>query len=104
MEDKRSFTVVSVGKTGGATKGKENLGGRYISTTPSGAAKKAGRRICKESKIKGRCSLVIEVQETTRGSKHKIRKYRITRELKPKTVVREGTKISFKYKMTAKAL
>jgi len=107
MEDKRTFTIVKVLKSGGVTKSEENIGGKFVSRTPVGAAKKAARRVCKASKIHGRCSLVVSVKETTRGSAGKTYTYKVKRELKPlkeRTIVREGKKIPFKYNITAKAI
>ena len=44
-------------------------GGRYMSSTPSGAAKKAFTRRCRcQRDVRGRCTLVIAIKETTRGS------------------------------------
>lgn len=99
MEDKRSFTIINV-----VGKSSKNLGGRFISRTPSGAAKKAAKRVCKMNKIKGQCSFVVHIQETTQGSKKKIYKYNVKKTPTSKSVVRDGVKISFKYKVVAKSL
>jgi len=105
MSDKRSFTVVSVSSQG-KSKGKSNLGGRFLSTTPAGAARKAASQVCRNSRIKGQCSLVVSIQETTRGSAGKEFKYSVKRiKVKdPQVVVRDGLEIVYKYTTKVKAL
>lgn len=102
MENKRSFTVEKIETSNGKAKGASNLGGRFISSTPSGAAKKVGSKICSESSVKGRCVLYITLRETTRESKHKEYVYKITRMLDPVTVVRDGVEITYRYRTIAK--
>jgi len=105
MSEKRSFTIVSVNSKG-KEKGMSNLGGRFLSTTPSGAARKAGSQVCRNSKIRGRCSLVVTVKETTRGSSGKEFKYSVKR-LKldnPEPVMRGGIEVVYKYVTKVKAL
>jgi len=97
MSDKRSFKIVEVGDMR-RQKGKHNLGGRYISSTPLSAAKKAFTRVCRETAIKGQCTLVIKIQETTRGADGKIFTYKGKRELNPVTVMRNGVEVTYKYK------
>ena len=104
MPGKRSFTLAEVRRSAsGAKKGKSNLGGRFESRTPAGAARKAASKVCRESKIKGQCSLVIHVRETTAGSTGKVFKYRVRRVVKPRTVMRNGVKITYKYTTVIKA-
>jgi len=105
-ESKRSFTVVSVKTSDGKEKGKSNLGGRFLSSTPSGASRKAATRVCRESKIKGQCSLVVTVRETTRGSLGKEYSYRVNRiKLRnPDVVMRDGKEVVYKYTTKVKAL
>jgi hypothetical protein len=95
--DKRSFTVIAVEDVHGKKKGKANLGGRFLSTTPSGAVKKAASQICRNSAIKGRCTLVITMRETTSGSQHKEYTYKVSRIYDPVTVVRDGVEITYNY-------
>ena len=97
MDNKRSFTIVSVSDKNGKKKGKDNLGGRFISTTPAGAAKKAGTHICRNTKIKGRCTLNITVKEITRGSANKEFSYKYQRIHDPVNVVRGDVEIIFNY-------
>ena len=98
MEGKRSFTVVKVTDTNDKEKGKKNLGGRYVSKSPDAAARKSANRICRKSKTKGRCSLKVTVQETTKGSKHKEFTYKVTRKFDPVKVIVNGEEVVYKYK------
>jgi len=97
MSGKRSFNILEVGDLR-KQKGKHNLGGRYIGSTPLSAAKKAFTRVCRETAIKGQCTFVIKIQETTRGCDEKIFTYRGKRELNPVTVMRNGVEVTYKYK------
>ena len=99
----RSFTIDQIITHTGHVKGKENLGGRYISRTPLNAAKKAATRICRNSKIKGRCTIDIKIKETTHGSSEKIFEYTAKRIKDPKTVVKDGVEITYKYRTVVKA-
>jgi len=96
---KRSFQVIDVRtKNGRKTTFKE---GRYISSTPIGAAKKAFTKICGRRK-----KLRISLRETTQGSNKKEFTYKISREKLKKPVVRfSGTPNEFqiKYKIQAKS-
>jgi hypothetical protein len=103
MENQRSFTIVNVTDSKGKKKGKVNLGGRFISSTPAGAARKAGSQICKNTTVKGRCSLVITVKETTQGSKNKEFSYKFTRVYEPVTVNHNGVEVTHNYKTIVKA-
>jgi hypothetical protein len=93
----RSFTIESVTDVRGNPKGKANLGGRFISATPSAAGRKAMSRVCRESKIKGQCTLMITIRETTRGSDKKTFQYKGKRMLQPTTVTRGGEEIEYRY-------
>ena len=99
----RSFTIVKVTDIHGKKKGKANLGGRYISSTPMGAAKKAASQICRASSIKGRCTLIVTVQETTQGSGKKEYTYKVSRVYDPVVVERAGEEIVYKYHLEAHA-
>jgi hypothetical protein len=96
--EKRSFTIVSVHDVHGKKKGKVNAGGRFLSSTPRGAASKAATRICRESKIKGQCTMVIKMQETTSGSSKKEYTYKVKRIRDDRTVERDGVEITYKYR------
>lgn len=98
MSDLRSFTIVKVTTSKGDKKGKANLGGRYISSSPREAVRKAASRICANSSVKGRCSLIITLRETTQGSAHKDYTYKVLRILDPVTVERDGVEVTYKYR------
>lgn len=99
---KESYTVIAVKTASGKVKGKANLGGRFISSSPSGAAKKAGTQICRASNIKGQCSLLITLRKTTRGGSHKEYTYKVNRVKNPVTVMRGGEEITYNYQTKAK--
>ena len=85
----RSFTVINVTKHGGCNT-KFN-GGRYISKTPVGAAKKAFSEFCRTKRIRGVCTLMVVVKETTRGGNHKIFAYKLHRhKLSKPLILQEG--------------
>jgi len=87
-KDYRSFTVLT-----------KNHGGRFISKTPDGAAKKA------YSSLKCKTTCDIKIQETTQGSKKKIYEYRVKR-IKNNQVVdfKGGDEVVFKYIIKTKSL
>lgn len=86
----RSFTVVKVGKHGSCkTKGQ---GGRFINKTPAGAAKKAFSEFCRTKRIKGICTLIVTIKETTAGSVGKVFTYKLNRiKLKEPIIRFEGS-------------
>lgn len=100
----RTFTVVHAETTTGRVKSIENLGGVYRSRTPVGAAKKAATKICGKSAIRGRCTLIVHVRETTRGSAKNVYAYKIRRIVNKTVVSRDGVEIPFKYTLVAKSL
>ncbi len=78
LGNKRSFTIVKVTKQDGCpTKFHE---GRYESKTAYGAASKAFSQLCRVKRIRGVCTLIITVQETTQGSSKKEFTYKFKRE------------------------
>ena len=113
---KRSFTIVNV--TSKAGKYKKLLGGanrlenrgRYVSSTPVGAAKKAFSNVCGNylgrHKLKGKCSMVIEVKDITAGAPTygKRYKYHIQRDIVNRKVKVKGKMVNFKYDVKAKAM
>ncbi len=103
MDNKRSFTIVSVSDKAGKKKGKANLGGRFISTTPAGAARKAGTHICRNSNVRGRCTLHITVKETTRGSTNKEFSYVYQRIKDPVEIMRGDVEVTYNYRAVVKA-
>jgi hypothetical protein len=100
----RSFTVVDAGKHGGCkTKFK---GGLYKSRNPGAAVKKAFRELCRVKKIRGVCTLIITLRETTQGKPKKHFSYRLHRhKLKiPKVVKIGNTEVVYEYESTSKAI
>jgi len=92
MNDKRSFKVIGVKKAAQphsrGLKSTTCYTGRYESKTPSGAAKKAFTQHCNSKNIRGTCTLVIMLQETTQGSNKKVYQYRCKRERVDRKAVR----------------
>lgn len=81
--------------------------GRYTGKAPVDAALKAFNQLCRVKKIRGVCTLVITVQETTRGSEGKLFSYKLNRmKLKEPLVRFEGTDKEYfiKYKNVAKSV
>jgi len=74
--------------------------GRYIARDPTSAAKKAFNRECRHSKIKGQCTLIIILKETTKGSKNKRYIYKMKRIKlqKPIKIDRDNISITINYK------
>lgn len=91
----RSFVHVSAsGKTSG----------RYLSKTPSSAAKKIGNRLLKQKE--GQKSIKVRVMETTQGSKKKLYTYVIMRMKLPKSTIvhlGNGQRVCYKFKMVVKS-
>lgn len=79
----RSFTVDNAKDNKGcATKFyNKDYTGRYLNKDPASAAKKAATQLCRVKKIKGNCTLYLDIRETTQQgkTKGKIFKYRLTR-------------------------
>lgn len=102
--DKRTFTVNNAYHVDGCpTKfSRGDYSGRYTSRTPDSAAKKALRQLCTVKNIKGRCTLYIEIRETTQGSDHKLYGYHVKRVKLNKPIELAGRTIE--YTSTAKAV
>jgi len=100
---KRNFKIVSVKNTAGKNK-KFNQDSRFESMTPVGAARKAMTKICQATNVRGRCSFIITVQETTQGSNKKEFRYKVNRvKVDTQTVERDGVNIEYNYKNVAVA-
>lgn len=112
-EGDRSFTVLELLKPGQKNKKgtmkktslTAGVGGRFISKDPMGAAKKAFTQACREKKIKGQCTLVIKVQETTAGSSKKVFVYKAKRikRKEPLILTRGGVDIKIQYDVEIKS-
>ena len=101
MPENRSFTIVSVSSKKGS-KSSANAGGRFESSTPSSAARKAASRVCRNSKIRGQCTLFVAVKETTQGSTGKVFHYKVKRVLVNEKVNHNGVIVNHKYTTVAK--
>ena len=86
----RSFTIVGVGKQNNCKT--KFHGGKYVSRTASGAARKAFSELCRIKAMRGQCTLNVSIKETTQGSKKKVYTYKLKRYKLAKPVIRfEGT-------------
>lgn len=78
---KRSFTIHTAHHIDGCpTKFSHgDYSGIYHKHSPQRAAENALNNLCRLKQIRGRCTLYIEMRETTQGSDHKIYAYRAKR-------------------------
>ena len=102
---RRSFSVASVGPKGSC---KKSRAGRYLSNTAQGAALKAFTALCRKKRIRGQCTLVVTMKETTQGSNKKHYAYKLKRKKRttPVRIRPRGARnnIVFKYESTSKSL
>tara|TARA_B100001175_G_scaffold317941_1_gene337946 strand:+ start:2753 stop:3121 length:369 start_codon:yes stop_codon:yes gene_type:complete len=107
-EGVRSFTVVELMKPAQLTAKRHSMkktgltnddGGRFESKDPAGAARKAFNQACRDKDIKGQCTLVVKIQETTAGSRKKVYTYKLKRIKlkKPIIMVRGGVEYPIEY-------
>ena len=104
IKKERTFKVVDVRKQDGcSTKFKP---GRYVSSTPAGAAKKAFSELCRVKDVRGRCALYVKIAETTQDSKKKEFMYHMQRHTleKPLIYKANGKEIRVRYKNTSKSV
>ena len=95
----RSFTISEASHVDGCpTKfSRKDFSGRYVGSTPSGAAQKALTELCRVKKVKGQCTLFLRMRETTQGSKKKEYMYRVKREKLDKPVeITKGVFVEYK--------
>lgn len=95
----RSFVIVSA-KTSKNTSLRTSPG-RYISDTPSSAAKKMFSTINQSKKHK---TLTITCRETTAGSLKKEYAYKITKVANKQEVIIDGVPVVFKFTTKTKAV
>lgn len=117
--DRRAFIVEHVSKPG--QKGKQtkhNASKAFRAKSPSSAASKAFSKLCRQKKIKGRCTLNVTIREvqTQNGrvmksgdgflpKANKSYRYRLKRRVdKSQVKLRNGSEIMYKYKTKVKAL
>tara|TARA_Y100000389_G_scaffold199227_1_gene237209 strand:+ start:397 stop:738 length:342 start_codon:yes stop_codon:yes gene_type:complete len=112
MEDgKRSFTVVELRKSGqkgkkGTAKKTASHGGRYVSKSPDGAARKAFTAACRSKAIRGQCTLDVVLKETTRGQNGKTYKYKLKRVKldKPRIIKKGDVEIKIEYEVKVSSM
>ena len=108
-KNKRSFTIVSVIKDGNTKACEGIIGGRFLSSTPSGASRKSASSAARKMGVE-ECELEIHIKETTKGSTKKIYRYNAVRSLASekgvdfKTNSGEKVQVPFKYTMKLKSL
>lgn len=97
----RSFTIDAIYRSGK----KINFdGGRYISPTPSSAAKKAFTNAYNFLNGNGKMMLEIHIRETTQDSNKKIYKYKVSRVKNITEVTINGKTIIYTFTTKIKAL
>lgn len=104
---KRSFCLISVHSSKGSLMyNSPNGHGRYISSTPAGAARKAANRFCnaRSGKLRAACSLVVVVRECTAGSHKKEFAYKYSRKAMKAEVRHGDTQVVHRYKSSVKAV
>ena len=99
----RSFTIYKVKSNHHKLKSKKISGGRFESSEPSSAAKKAGSSICRQKNLK-EAQFSITLKETTQGSSHKLFTYKFSRVYNPVTVKKSGKLITFEYETNVSAI
>lgn len=97
----RTFTIEAIYNTSGNRLNYD--GGRFISNTPSSAAKKVFSHAARALDI-GRSSLEIHIRETTKGSLHKIYKYRVRKVPNRTKIEHDGQTVVYKFVTKVKAL
>ena len=107
VQGKRSFCLVKVHNSKGHVMYSSPRGhGRYLSSTPAGAAKKAANRFCnsRSGKTLTSCNLTVVVRECTAGSAKKEFAYKYSRKAVKATVEHDGVKVLHRYKSLVKAV
>lgn len=80
-KEKRSFTINDAKHAEGCKSKFKNKDytGDYVNNNPNAAASKAATQLCRVKKIRGSCTLYVEMREKTQGSKKKTYKYKVSR-------------------------
>jgi hypothetical protein len=97
----RTFTIEAIYKNGHKIRFD---GGRYMSDTPSSAARKAFTQAYRHTGAKGKMSLNIHIRETTQNSLHKTYKYKVSRVQNPTEASWVGESVVFNYTTKVKAI
>ena len=100
----RSFTVINVTKGSGCTT--KGHGGRFKSRAPAGAAAKAFSEFCRTKRIRGICTLLVVIKETTKGSAGKTFAYRLKRHKLAQPIIRSvgGKEWVIEYQVKSKSV
>ena len=98
----RSFTIDSIKKTNGSSV--KYVDGRFISDTPSAAARKVFSKAYHHINVKGPMTLKIAIQETTQGSLNKIYNYRVSKKNEKVDVEINGEIITYNFTTKIKSL
>ena len=95
---KRSFTINNAYHVDGCkTKfSHKDYTGRFIKISAQRAASSALTELCHAKRIRGQCTIYIEMRETTQGSKHKLYGYKCKR-VKYDTPVERAGGLKFHY-------
>lgn len=95
---KRSFTINNAYHVDGCpTKfTREDFASRYLKHHPVQAAKNALSDLCNVKRIRGQCTLYIEIRETTQGSAGKVFAYHAKRIHLKKPIVLQNRTIYYK--------
>jgi hypothetical protein len=99
---KRSFTINNAYHVDGCkTKfSHKDYTGRFIKVSAQRAASSALTELCHAKRIRGQCTIYIEMRETTQGSKHKLYGYKCKRVKYDTPVERAGIKFHYYNKCT----
>jgi hypothetical protein len=101
----RSFAIVGVQKENGCDT-KFNDDSRLVGANPRSAAQKAFSRLCNLKRVKGKCTLIVTVEDTTRGYSKKGKKYTYKvdrRKLAKPIILQKGTNSEYKIKYAVSA-
>jgi hypothetical protein len=71
---------------------------RSVSATPGQSASKLFSRYCSRLKKGAKCATTLKIQETTRGSDHKVYRYNALRARNNDSINVKGKTIKFKFK------
>ena len=101
----RSFVITNVQKESGCPT--KFTSGRFVSANPVSAARKAFSRLCNLKRVKGVCTFIVTVEDTTRGYSKMGKKYTYKVQRKKLTkpiVLQKGTNSEYKimYAVSAK--
>ncbi len=99
----RSFTVESVNKLKGNKK-VDYSDGRFLSESPSLAAKKAFTKAYHSLNAKGPLTLKIKIRETTQNSARKSYHYKVSRVPEKSQINRDGQLITYHFKTKVKSI